>query len=467
MDARNGSIELPIASLSVAAQLKAKGYSVEIIDQRTDYFLGKRIRKEVAKKPLFFGVSSMTGKQILHGLDGARIAKEADAEVKVVWGGTHTQLMPEQTVANPLIDIVSYCGAESNIAQLAEAVQNSRSLDLVPGIVYKNCEKIIKTAPPEFVAYPKEKLPFELVDIKKYFAKINVGNSKGKWLMFVSSRGCPYRCTFCCNAALFPRGWQGLPAGELYLQTREMVDSFGLEGISFWDENFFGNPRRAYEFADNVRGDFKWSVQARMDFMDCADLGRLESGGLCSVLAGVESGSQRILDLMHKGEKVESIISANKKMSRTGISPTYNFIMGFPGETESDLFRSVDLALMLLDDNPNAAISAFNMFVPMPGTQLFCDLVSSGKFIPPTTLEGWAGFSRQNVSPNQSVNKSLFRNLIITSKLVNARRIAKVMNLPLPSWLFSTIGNHYKNRWRRKDFRETAELKVIRKLFTP
>ena len=110
---------------------------------------------------------------------------------------------------------------------------------------------------------------------------------------------------------------------------------------------------------------------------------------------GVESGAQRILDLIKKDVTVEEVIEANRRLARFPIVPLYLFMMGMPTEMPDELGASIRLADRLVSDNPNA-VKTFNIYTPYPGTELY-ELARSAGLVEPETLEGWASFNFRNV----------------------------------------------------------------------
>jgi radical SAM superfamily enzyme YgiQ (UPF0313 family) len=133
--------------------------------------------------------------------------------------------------------------------------------------------------------------------------------------------------------------------------------------------------------------------------MDQDFLQLIVKAGVKRLHVGVESGSQRILDMIKKGETVEHVIEANRKLAPYPIVPLYTFMMGLPTETPEEFSQSVRLAEQLVDENPKAAKS-FNIYTPYPGTELYGMALKYG-LREPQRLEYWAGFNYRNI-PRES-----------------------------------------------------------------
>ena len=123
--------------------------------------------------------------------------------------------------------------------------------------------------------------------------------------------------------------------------------------------------------------------------MSESELQRLEKLGVEYLQIGVESGSQKILDFIKKSMRVEQVIELNKKLAEnTNIKPIYNFMVGFPTETERDISLTTGLFVRLLEDNPKAILRGINYLSVYPGTEIY-DLALELGLKPPSTLEEW------------------------------------------------------------------------------
>lgn len=185
-----------------------------------------------------------------------------------------------------------------------------------------------------------------------------------------------------------------------------IIRGYNIHGFNFTDDNFFVDMKRAYSILERiVRTDLNISLgklQIRADAicrMDQDFLQLIVKAGVKRLHVGVESGSQRILDMIKKGETVEHVIEANRKLASYPIVPLYTFMMGLPTETPEEFAQSVRLAEQLVDENPKAAKS-FNIYTPYPGTELYGMALKYG-LTEPQRLENWAHFNYRNI-PRES-----------------------------------------------------------------
>jgi len=446
--------DMPLSLLTVASVIK-DDFNIKIIDQRVENKWKRMLLAELEKTPLCVGISSMTGSQIGYGLRAAEMIKdyaaENDTKTKVVWGGIHGTLLPEQTIENKNIDILVTGEGEFTFRELVFTLARRGELSKIRGIYYKSDGRIIKTRERE-VADINEmpEIAYELVDIEAYVnSKSMITDDVNRVLPFISSRGCPYQCTFCCNPKLSRRRWRPLGADKTYERIKRMVDDYDLDGIVFYDENFLANPDRAMKIACLINNKFSWSIQGRMDAISRINIKKLDKMGLRMVQPGIESGSDRILKLIKKGETKRDMELANQRLAKTDIIPVYNFMVGFPTETYEDIKDTVDFSLKLMDENEKAEIAGFYILVPYPGTEVF-DLAVKEGFVPPKSLEEWSKFDRQhNETPWVKNNQDLLNSLMLISKIIDGKRIEKFIGVKPLRYPLKLFGYYYRGMWKR------------------
>lgn len=372
-DARRVSLHPPLPLLYLAAVLP--DYDVTIFDERTDQ--PERYHELLDENPLCVGFSIFTGPQIRFALKLAEQAK--DRHLPTVFGGIHATILPEQTQQDARVDYVVAGDGEFAFRTLLEALERGDQIDPVVTGESLGTPDLNELGP----------LPYALLDVENY---VHTAVLDGRSLPFLFSRGCPYECTFCCNPAISGGRWRTMSVGVAMQHVDALVETYRLDGVFFQDENLMVNPKVLDEMARRIDGRFGWGAQVRMDSLLRYDLGFLERMGARRFGCGIESGSPRILKQIKKRETVEQYIEANRRLARTNIKLWYNYITGFPGETLDDLRATIELALRMLDDNPNAENNAFYLLTPYPGTEIGETLTDEM----PDALEGWAEFGRHN-----------------------------------------------------------------------
>jgi len=393
-------VEMPLSLLCPATPLDRAGWNVVIIDEYAQRDWRRRLHLALQGECVCFGVTCMTGPQILHAISGCKIVRRLRPDVPIVWGGIHASLLPEQTLASGLADVVVTGEGEETFPQLVEALTDGRSLEEVAGIVFSNGHGCHFTAPRGFVDLDAQPpLSYHLVNINDYRRRLfDVDH-----VSFNSSRGCTHKCKFCWDPVMHKRRWRAMQPGTVMEHLQRIIRDYGIRGFLFTDDNFFTDLDRAMGILEAVvRSGLDISIsklQVRADLlcrMDADFFDLLVRAKVRRISIGVESGSQRLLDMVDKDLTVEEIVEANRRLLHYPIVPIYLFMMGLPGETPQDFAESVRLAVQLTDENPHA-VKTFNVYTPYPGTELFDVVVQQG-LKPPERLEDWASFSFRRLS---------------------------------------------------------------------
>jgi anaerobic magnesium-protoporphyrin IX monomethyl ester cyclase len=184
----------------------------------------------------------------------------------------------------------------------------------------------------------------------------------------VSSRGCPYHCNWCAR----PIWGESYHVRSAHLVAREMLGikrAYGPDHLWFADDIFALSARWTLQFAEAVESlgaGIPFKMQSRCDLMTRDTVGALKRAGCCEVWMGAESGSQRILDAMEKGIRVEQIHAARENLRRHGIRACFFLQFGYPGETWEDILATVRLVRKTRPDDIGVSVS-----YPLPGTKFY------------------------------------------------------------------------------------------------
>lgn len=395
-DIKNVTTRLPLAVLYIGTMLKEHGFSVQVIDQRVDDRWQETLRTALHERPRWVGISAMTGRQIRWGLDAACIVREIDSTIPIVWGGVHPTILPEQTLAHPLVDVVAVGEGEIMAVELSQALQDGNSnpdLHGVAGLVWQNNGEVVYNAPRSFT--PMDDLPpldYGLVDVENYILSEVPGERS---LQMTTSRGCPMKCGY-CYLTVVPDGrhYRAESPERTVEHIERVMRQFNLNAIHIIDDEFFTQRKRARQVCELIleRGiEVTLRTNCRIDYidrMDIEDLRLYRRAGFKHLYLGAESGNDRVLDFISKGITHEQIICANAKLEKAGISPKFSFMGGFPSETIAEVKDTMNLMVRLVDENPDAYTTPVQLYSPYPGTPLFEHCLHTGMPMP-QTLEEW------------------------------------------------------------------------------
>jgi radical SAM superfamily enzyme YgiQ (UPF0313 family) len=396
-------VELPLSLLCPATPLDRQGYRIKIIDEFANPNWKRELLEALTQKPICFGVTCMTGPQILHALTASKLVRNLYPEVPIIWGGIHASLLPEQTLKNPYVDIVVMGEGEETFEELVKALEARTPLSRIPGIWYKENGTVHSTRERPFVNLDAQPpLSYHLINMDHYRRRL-FGIDH---VSFNSSRGCTFHCSFCWDPVMHKRKWRAMAPETVLEHLKRIIRDYGIRGFLFTDDHFFIDMDRAYRIIEGiVRADLNVSIsklQIRADTLCRLDkefLQLMVRAGVKRFSVGVESGSQRVLDLIKKDCSVEEVIEANRKLIPFPVVLIYLFMMGLPTETHEEFAQSVRLAVQLTDENPRA-VKTFNIYTPYPGTELYDHAVQLG-LKEPQRLEDWARFNFRNI-PEES-----------------------------------------------------------------
>lgn len=415
---------LPLALLS-AVRLVDKEFEAVLIDTRLDKDWKPHLISELKKNPLCVGITSMTGRQIKYALEIAMAVKE-NSEVPVVWGGIHASIFPKETLENRYVDFVVKGEGEETFLNLLRTLKDKGSYANIAGLWHKENDLITGNRDTEFCGLDKfGYLPYHLVDLDRYLP-IFMGR---RTLYLETSRGCPNRCTYCYNKSYNDQKWRAQSPAVSLRHIKELVREKNINSFYIIDDNFFVDLRRAREICEGIvkeRLDIYWeaqgiTIQSALK-MDDDYISLLEKSGLKKVHFGAESGSGRILKLVHKNISVSDIIKVNRKFKKHNIILQYNFMSGFPTETTDDIKATIRLCFDLMADNPRALISPICPYTPYPGTELYAQALELG-FKRRTILEDWIESDYGDNIWASRQRMALLKRLFFASMFLDSHRV--------------------------------------------
>lgn len=390
----------PFGIMSVGAYLRSKGHDVTLLDWSGEE-VGEDQRRELRSlRPRLVGFHVKISSSIHRAVEASGWAKEAGATV--MWGGAGPTIIPDVILRDGPVDVAVMGEGERTAQEITEALDGKRDLSAVPGIAYVKDGRVARTAPRErFRDLNALPMPLweDLGDLSRYFTPLHGRNA----VPLITSRGCPGHCTFCYTKAMWGYQWIAL-SPEKVVDEMERIMSLDhrIGGFLIIDDLFAASPRRVQMICDLIieRGlDIRWNCELRADLIREEMLGPMKAAGCRQVLIGVESGSQRLLDLVRKDITVDDIRRACALLHEAGIEVYAMMVNRLPTETEEDIRATERL---LKEIRPE--YTEFLIYSPYPGTPLFDEAVQNG-FRPPATLEGWGHLG--TFSMNQLGDKRL------------------------------------------------------------
>jgi radical SAM superfamily enzyme YgiQ (UPF0313 family) len=208
---------------------------------------------------------------------------------------------------------------------------------------------------------------WDLVDMAAYRARWMEAHGYFS-LNMVSSRGCPYRCNWCAKP-VFGSGYRFRSGERVAQEMLRLKRDFGADHLWFADDIFALSGEWTRDFAEAVQrigAVVPFKMQSRCGLMTRDTVGALRRAGCVEVWMGAESGSQRILDAMEKGTRVEHIYEARENLRRHDIRGCFFLQFGYPGETWEDIERTIRMVRQTGPDDIGVSVA-----YPLPGTKFY------------------------------------------------------------------------------------------------
>lgn len=366
----------PLGILSLAGYLeKHTDYEVEILDTQPEEYGYEELRDVLRDKMGdVVGITAMTF-TLIDVLKTVLLVKQLSPETKVVLGGPHVHIYPKETVNLPGVDFVVQGEGEKTFVQLLDNLSNLDALEKIPGLAFKRNGRIIDTGISPLIENLDE-LGFparHLTDVTKYSSLL--GRHNTITTMF-TSRGCPYRCTFC------DRPFSPVISGFRWRSAKHIADeieeclNLGIDEAFIYDDTFTVRKDRVFELCEEIKQrklDFRWDVRAHVNTVTPELLRAMKDAGCDRIHYGVECGNNRMLKVIKKNttvEKVEQVVGWTKDL---GMEILTYFIFGQQTETAKDFQDTIDFAKRL---DPNYV--HFTIFCPYPATETYFEGLKSG-----------------------------------------------------------------------------------------
>lgn len=360
--------QMPLGIASIAALLKSKGYEVNILDAEIlNYSLNEITDYIKIVAPDVVGISFFTSDRF-SAFQIAKFSKEFGSIV--IGGGHHVSALPKEVLSDVSdFDYLVIGEGEISSLELLDSLNTHKPrLSEIKGIGFRE-DGVVKITPPRELINNLDDLPdpaWSLLPIKKYASYSIMG-----------SRGCPNNCIFCGSPQFWQRKIRTFSPPRFVNFIEELVNTYGKNYFDFMDDTFTIKKDWAREICEELlrrKIDIKWECQGRVESYDINLFKLMKKAGCNKISFGIESGSQRILDVMKKNIDKDMALKAIGTARKAGIERIGTFFMlGFPSETASEMEETYNFSRLL-----NADMVSFNPAIIHPGTELYKIALSSG-----------------------------------------------------------------------------------------
>jgi len=366
----------PLGLLYIAAYLgKHSDHKVEVLDTQVEKMGYDELEAAVAeKKPDVVGITTMTF-TLIDAIKTVQIVKRVDKGIRVVLGGPHVHLYPNETIDLPGVDYLVLGEGEVAFAQLIESLDDTERLEKMIGLIFKVNGSVVNTGIRDMIDNLDE-LPFPARHLTPYWRYSSLLAKRMPITTMFTSRGCPYRCAFCDRPHLGKK-FRARSAGNVVDEMEECVN-IGIHEFLIYDDTFTIDRQRVFDICDEIirrKLDIGWDIRARVDTGTKDMLKRLREANCERIHYGVEAGTDRILKVLRKGITLEQARNALKMTKEVGISTLAYFMIGSPTETREEILQTIEFAQELDPDFVHITI-----LTPFPATPIYRKGLEEGVF---------------------------------------------------------------------------------------
>jgi anaerobic magnesium-protoporphyrin IX monomethyl ester cyclase len=363
----------PLAVLSLSAALDGK-YSSTIIDGNVDRdFISTAVRAVGDGSVCAVGVTVMGGPQLLSAIAVSKAIREARSDLPVIWGGAFPTVCPDAAVNSPYVDYAVRGQGEDTFIALLDALTDCRdeALDSISGMTWRRRGEIVHNKDRKFSAASLGRmLPYErLENPRQYLTRTYLGS---RTIGYQAALGCRFRCTFCGVATMF-RGKMALPtAARLEQDLGFMKDRFGVNGIQFYDHNFFDREVDMVPLLEVLaKFELPWWCFARSDALvnlSEASWALVRKSRLRMAYIGAESPSDWLLHDIRKGTNRDQTLEAVEKCRSHGVIPELSFMLAPPQDPEGETEKTFEFIRMIKRVHPATEVMIY-IYTPLPRRQ--------------------------------------------------------------------------------------------------
>ena len=330
----------PMGIASIMAFLEKQDYSPEFIDfyYHLDTADGwAKIKESLSgKNPDLIGITIYTETR-QPALQLVSLIKKLFPQACIIAGGPHASPMAMQILQHYPVDAVVIGEGEITFLDIVKARESRRPFELVDGIAYKDGRGQPRMTKPRALIPDLDMLPMP----GYHHFNLNADDLVSAGMQVVFSRGCPFRCEFCSESAFWGNKFRAKSVAACIDELEFLVAHYTINKFVIYDALLSVNKKRALDFCEALTArklTIKWGARLRADLVDTDILESFKKAGCIGISYGVESGSQKVLDLINKKVTIDQIEKAFDLTHQAGLTAEASIMVGNPGESMTSIW---------------------------------------------------------------------------------------------------------------------------------
>jgi radical SAM superfamily enzyme YgiQ (UPF0313 family) len=380
----------PLSLMMLAGYLLGRNpkHRVKMLDAQVEELSYEQLEHRIREFEFdVVGITTMTF-TLIDVIETLRLAKKINPRCKVVLGGPHVNLFPEETIQLEGVDFLVIGEGEIIFSDLLDHMDEPQKLKHIKGLVFKDANgKVTHTGTPETI--PEEVLdsfPFPARHLTPYKKYSSLLAKRTPVTTAFTSRGCPFNCYFCDRPHLGKHFRAHSP--ERVVAEFENCIELGIREFLVYDDTFTIRKQRVKEICKLViekKLDIGFDIRARVDTMDEEMIRLLKKAGCRGIHYGIEAGTPKILKVLRKGIDLDKAKKVFDLTNRYNIQTLGYFMIGAPTETIEDIYETFRVTRWLNPDYIHLTI-----LTPFPGTPIYLEGLAGGAI----KTDYWCEFAR-------------------------------------------------------------------------
>ena len=370
----------PIGIMSLSSVLKQAGHECVMFDQANPDTPNETILEEINRQqPALVGLSFLSTTSYPYAKILSRQIRAANSKVKLAFGGVFASLNAALVKLQcPEVDFICRGDGEQLLLDLLERIEDPSDVAGLTwakdGRVVQNSGRPMERHLDQWPFPDRESLPLDFIESMPL--DVPAVLSMDRFTTMQTSRGCPWPCVF-CDIPIFNEGkWRARTAQHVVNELK-YLEECGYGSVYFVDDHFLLQPKRIEAICQGVMDEklsIQWGIEGRVDSVAQHLFPAMAKAHCRTVMFGIESGSQKILDRLKKEQTLEEVATAVKNAKQAGIEIVHGFfVVGTPGETVEDMRSTFDFAARLQLDT-----FGFNRLCVYRGTPLWHEYLQRG-----------------------------------------------------------------------------------------
>lgn len=391
-----GAVSEPMGLAYIAGYLEKVGLPVRIIDAPAEQMSADQVvANMLPDEDAIVGINILTTTfSVVKDL--CRRIKRTVPRCMIVLGGPHSTVLPERTLEEiPEADIACIGEGELTMAAIAQCVDDN-DIKHIEGICYRRNGEIFRNPDRPFIRNLDEIPPpaRHLLPMDRYHLTASRVSGDTFCPTIIVARGCPFKCSYCSRT--FGRTFRAHSIERIIEEIQDLIQTYQIRQINIEADTLTVKKTFLRDLChaiieNGIQRKIKWTCESRVDTIDEDMLNLMRKAGCWQISYGVETGSQRLLNLINKGVTLTQVEQAFRLTKKAGISIRGFFMLGLPTETRQESFETIAFAKKI-----DPLWAQFTITVPYPGTQMFDELDRAGQIRTYdwrryNTWSGWKG----------------------------------------------------------------------------